>query len=105
MDDLRTLYDEIHTLLAAEATQRVPSRAHVERTLTDGYAHAHALEAERWRLERRLGALAGDATADVGEKTQELAVLANGIARTSDELTRLRTLLTKLRDRAAAAAA
>ena len=38
-----------------------PSLDTIETTLTDGYAEALALEAERWRIERRLGEVARDA--------------------------------------------
>ena len=105
MHDLRTLYTEISTLIDEVERVPAPSRADVERTLTDGYAHAHALEARRWRLERRIGELALDADADARRKTAELADLAAGVERATGELETLRGLLATLRDRAAAAAA
>ena len=41
---------QIEELLVADA----PTLAHVEQTLTDGYAEALELETERLRIERRL---------------------------------------------------
>ena len=44
---------QIEELLVADA----PTLAHVEQTLTDGYAEALELETERLRIERRLRSL------------------------------------------------
>ncbi len=45
------LYDEIRQLLAAPGNgSEAPPLARLEETLTSGYAHALALEAERWRI-------------------------------------------------------
>ena len=78
-----------------------PSLADVEETLTSGYARAHALEGERWRLERRLGELTaelgsvdGDAAAD------EIPRLVARMRRASGDLAELRGLLASLRERA-----
>ena len=48
------LFDQITTMI--DASERDLDR--IERTLTDGYAHALTLEGERLRLERRLTELA-----------------------------------------------
>jgi hypothetical protein len=45
------MQQQIEELLSADA----PLLARVEDTLTEGYARAPAIEAERWRLERRIG--------------------------------------------------
>ena len=70
----------------------------VERTLTDGYAHALTLEAERVRLERKLS----EATqllqpGDPEEKTVELSELARRLRGTAGELGDLRRRLQELR--------
>ena len=55
------LLDEIDELLAEPTPSEEPATlARLERTLTDGYAHALSLEAERLRLERRMSELAGE---------------------------------------------
>jgi hypothetical protein len=77
-----------------------PSRdgALVERTLTDGYAHALTLEAEGRRLQSRLADVARSAqTGDPTAKTRELSQLAKRIDGTSVELSHLRTLLAQLK--------
>jgi hypothetical protein len=73
----------------------------IERTLTDGYAHALSLEAEKWRLERRISEVAqslhgGDTTA----KTRELSVLAKRLDGNAVDLAQLRRVLADLRRRA-----
>jgi hypothetical protein len=93
-----SLIKDIHTLLALE-----PARTPIERvedTLTAGYAHALALEAQQLRLERRLWRLArepGDEPDVVAHEAAELSNLLGGLER---ELAHFRTLLVTLRDRA-----
>ena len=75
----------------------------IERTLTDGYAHALTLEAERWRIERRMqevvhGLDGGDTTT----KTRELTSLAERLDGNAGDLTKLRSLLADLRRHAEA---
>ena len=49
---------QIEALLVAPASGAdAPTLAYLEEKLTEGYAEALALEAERLRIERRLGAL------------------------------------------------
>lgn len=81
-----------HLLADAE-----PTLAELEETLTQGYAEALALEAERLRIERRLGEVARSATAD---HAAELRSLGSRLNSTDGELVRLRTTLGALRDRA-----
>ena len=101
------IQDEISTLLAAPASGRgAPSLASIEHTLTSGYAEALALEAERWRIERRIGEIGASlAEGEQAARTSDLAQLSRDLARTQQELTRLRALLSSLRARAAGARA
>jgi hypothetical protein len=95
---------EIERLLSATAGD-VPDGdlARIEETLTSGYARALELEAERWRLERRLGTLAADLVGDgAEERVEELARLARRMADADGDLSRLRSLLAALRVRASA---
>jgi hypothetical protein len=71
-----------------------PSIDTIEMTLTDGYAAALALEAERWRIERRLGEVAREA--DDAEDVRELARLSERLETADGELAGLRSLLRKL---------
>ncbi len=73
----------------------------IENTLTDGYAYALAIEAEQWRLEKRLSAVAHDIErGDVAEKALELSAIARRLDGNAADLARLRSLLTELRRRA-----
>ena len=70
----------------------------IERTLTDGYAHALSLEGERWRLERRIAEVAqGIQRGDTAKKARELSTLARRLDGNSGDLVQLRTLLGELR--------
>ena len=97
------VHDEIRQLLDAPRTgPSAPNLAEIEHALTAGYAEALTLEAERWRLERRItdvAALIGDGEA---EHADELAVLGRRLSGTQRELTGLRELLEVLSTRAAA---
>lgn len=100
-----SLVEEINVLLAAPpASDREPYLHRLEDVLTAGYAHALALEAERWRLERQIGEVAsrlayeGDTAA-----ADDLASLARRMSDTDVEVVRLRTALASLRDRASEA--
>jgi hypothetical protein len=74
-----------------------PSIDTVELTLTDGYAAALALEAERWRIERRLDEVARDA--DDAEDVREFARLSERLETADGELAGLRALLRRLQAR------
>lgn len=95
------LLEQIDELLAEPHSEGEPAMlARLERTLTDGYAHALALESERWRLEQRLSELAGALhEGDSGLKTQELAQIALRLSSTETALESLRSTLTRLRSR------
>jgi hypothetical protein len=90
--------DDIAELLRLpENGAGAPSLDTIESTLTSGYAAKLALEAERWRIEQRLGEVARDA----GEVrahgvAAELAELSDRLETADGELARLRSLLRKL---------
>lgn len=100
---MTALLHEINELIDQPLPRdRQPHLEQVERVLTDGYAHALALEAERLRLERRIGQVAGELTnGDLGQKTEELSVLATRLSSAKVDLTELRQLLASLRAHAA----
>ena len=87
------MQQQIEDLLSAEA----PTLARLEDTLTEGYARALAIEAERWRLERRIGEVAREGRSDVSE---ELRSLGTQLTRADGELVELRSLLGTLHERA-----
>jgi hypothetical protein len=97
-----TLFDEISQLLAAPSQGAdAPPLARLEDTLTAGYARALALEAERWRLERRIGEVAAAIKDESSQlHTDEIAKLAERLSDADGELSRLRGLLASLRVRA-----
>jgi len=96
------IHDDIRSLLEAPPTgEEAPTLDHIEHTLTAGYARALALEAERWRLERKIADVAarlGDEVTD--EDATELAKLGQRLSSADGDLTRLRALLASLRVRA-----
>jgi len=93
------LFDRISTMI--DASERDLDR--IERTLTDGYAHALSLEGERLRLERRLAELARELhVGDTQTKTVELSSVAERLDGNAGDLTRLRSALAELRKHAAA---
>ena len=98
------MLQQIEELLSAPTSgDSAPTLARMEDTLTEGYAQALALEAERWRLERRLGEVArtvGGPDPDVASFAEELSQLASRLTSADGELTTLRTLLGSLHDRA-----
>jgi hypothetical protein len=72
----------------------------IERRLTDGYAHALTLEAERSRLERRLLEAVQDLVhggSPAKAKTEQLSALAASLDGTVGELADLRGALAELR--------
>jgi hypothetical protein len=88
------LYEQISALISS------PTRdlEEIERTLTDGYAQVLVLEAENWRLEKRIGAVAqGLQRGDTAEKVRELATLAKRVDVNLGELADLRSMLADLR--------
>ncbi len=94
---MTTLFEKIDALVAAPGAGE-PALARIENTLTEGYARALALEAERWRLERRIGEVAAKLVeGDREKRTQELANLAERISSADGDLSRLRGRLSVLR--------
>jgi hypothetical protein len=96
------IHDDIRSLLEAPSSgDDAPSLDHIEHTLTEGYARALALEADRWRVEREIANVAtrlGDEVTD--ENASELARLGRELSSTDGDLNKLRTLLVALRTRA-----
>ena len=96
------IHDEIRSLLDSPPDgEDAPTIDAIEDTLTAGYARALALEAERWRLERRIAQVA----AELGGKSQdaehfELAQLGQRLSLADGDLSKLRGLLSSLRSRA-----
>jgi ABC-type phosphate transport system auxiliary subunit len=96
------IHDEIRSLLDSPPDgEDAPTIAAIEHTLTAGYARALALEAERWRLERRIAQVA----AELGGKSQddehsELTQLGQRLSVADGDLNNLRGLLSSLRSRA-----
>jgi hypothetical protein len=88
-----TMLRQIEELLNAEA----PPLARMEETLTEGYAQALALEAERWRLERRIGEVAREGGTDIVE---EIRSLGAKLTKADGKLAELRSLLGSLHERA-----
>ena len=105
MTESRSLVEEINALLdAPPAPERERYLAHLEYTLATGYAQALALEAERWRLERRLGEVASALAHEedtTGAKADEIVFLARRMSVATSDLSTLRGVLAMLRDRAA----
>ncbi len=103
MTEENPIFAEIEGLLAERDK---PGLDRLEDTLTSGYAAALALEAERWRIERRISevaALLGEGQQRGG--TKEIVKLAERLNVADADLARLRGMLTRLRDRADAARA
>jgi hypothetical protein len=87
-------------LEAPESGDAAPSLAKMEDTLTAGYAEALALEAERTRIERRLGEVASTAESRVASGlADELTSLAGRLRHADRELRKLRSLLGRLHAR------
>ena len=103
VNDLRTLFEQIDDLMAESADVDL---ARFERTLTDGYARALALEGERLRLSKRINELAASlAEGGVEAKTEEIASAVERLEESGSDLSALRRALAGLRDRAEAARA
>ena len=103
-----TLLERIDLLLEAPAKEggdNADVRAHMETTLTDGYARALALEAEHWRLQREIGAIAAEIAEGGGKgRTKELAAMVRRLKAAEEELENLRDTLRALRGRLASGA-
>ena len=103
--DFGTLCNELDAIIAGPPARDEAARARFERTLTDGYARAHLLEAEQLRIERRIAKIAGQMRhRDRDVKADELADLSLQLSRTSVDLEHLRKLLAEARRQAVTAA-
>jgi chromosome segregation ATPase len=101
MEEILTLFEKIDTLLDEPLPGADDAIARIEHTLTEGYARALALEAERWRLERRIGEVAAKlAQGDREQRTNELAALAERISSADGDLSHLRGRLSVLKKHA-----
>jgi len=101
MADLAPLLERIGSLLKnRSADPGKPLVTEMEDTLTDGYARALQLEAERLRLERRIGELAR--SVDGPEEADELKALAGRLRDVDVELEGLRNRLGLLQKHLAA---
>ena len=70
----------------------------IERTLTDGYAQVLQLEAEKFRLEKRIAEVAQSLHIDEsGERVREISSLAKRVDGSIGELSELRSRLADLR--------
>jgi hypothetical protein len=105
MTDLNPIFVEIESLLGDTSARGLDE---IEDTLTSGYAAALALEAERWRIERRISTMAAELGGDAEREligAEEIVGLARQLSGTDAALIRLRAMLESLRDRADAARA
>jgi hypothetical protein len=88
------LLDEISALLDASGGDL----ERIERTLTDGYAHALSLEAEGKRISRQIGEIAHEiGRGDTAGKAKELTALTARLDGNANELLALRRRLVELR--------
>ena len=101
-DRMPPLLDQIDALLEDGVPPAEPQVVlRIERTLTDGYASALALEAERLRIERQIeGVTVAINSGDSGSRARELSLLARRRAKLDGELAHLRDRLGLLRGRA-----
>jgi len=97
MDDLEPLFSEIATLLDRPEREDDPER--LERTLTDGYAQALTLEAERTTLERRVLRLSLELNANGEAMLSEVQELARRLHDCDESSERLRGELVRLKRR------
>jgi hypothetical protein len=101
--NLSGLLEQIDAVLAQTSAKANADVDRIERTLTDGYASALALEAERWRIERKIGEVARlIGSGDVAGRAAELSELSQRLAAADGELGVLRARLTDLRQHAEA---
>ncbi len=106
MTDVNPIIAEIEAVLDDEVAPRALDE--IEDTLTSGYAAALALEAERWRIERRITELAAELGGEADfelHRAEEIVGLAQRLSVADTDLIRLREVLGSLRERADAARA
>ncbi len=93
--EMTMLLDQINAVIA----DGTADREQIERTLTDGYAHALTLESERLRLQKRVDELTH--RQDSGADAKELKLLARELDGNALDLATLRRALAELRRSAA----
>ena len=103
-DETTALIDRVRTLLDAPLDGTPRGRARIEYTLTEGYARVLAVEAEQRRLEQRIAELTTELDGR-GDQVSELALLVQRRLSAAEEISRLRAVLSRLRDRLTASAA
>jgi hypothetical protein len=106
MTDVNPIIAEIVAVLDDDVARR--SLDEIEDTLTSGYAASLALEAERWRIERRIAELAGQLGGEAEfelHRAEEIVGLAQRLSAADADLIRIREVLGSLRERADAARA
>jgi hypothetical protein len=106
MTDVNPIIAEIVAVLDDDVARR--SLDEIEDTLTSGYAASLALEAERWRIERRIAELAGQLGGEAEfelHRAEEIVGLAQRLSAADAGLIRIREVLGSLRERADAARA
>lgn len=93
--------DDIRDLLTAPKPEAPKSfLERLDTTLTDGYAHALQLEAERWRIERRIAEVVADLPAQTDQRQDpELVALSERLTSANENIEALRALLASLRER------
>jgi hypothetical protein len=96
-DELPLLFERIRALL--DEPEPDSELEELEHTLTDGYARALVLEAERTRVERAIAELANGIDDPI--RIAELRELSEQRTRAGSDLDRLRALLELLRQRVA----
>jgi predicted nucleic acid-binding Zn-ribbon protein len=88
------LLEQINALISAPGRDLEA----IERTLTDGYAQALSIEAEKWRLEKRINEVAQTLQrGDTAKKAREIATLAHRVEARVGDLLALRSTLADLR--------
>ena len=90
------LFVKIAAHLEAESNDDL---AEIERTLTDGYARALALEAERWRLQRRIVQITAAAAGGDEDSRRELVAATRLLEGQDRDIGELRSELTRLQRR------
>jgi hypothetical protein len=97
IDDIRDLLTAPNPAVSQSFLDRV------DVTLTDGYAHALQLEAERWRIERRIAEVVAGLPAGTDKAHEpELVALAERLRSANESIVALRSLLASLRERRSA---
>ncbi len=100
---LDIVLQRIQALLAATEGGR-PTRDRIERTLTEGYAEALALDGQRLRLEREIDDVTAHLAAGGKARPDDLRALIARVAAVEGDLAELRELLSTLRSRVTRAA-